>query len=70
MDLLIVQEFLAVLLALAVLTGTILVLGVGLVLFQEGIGRVLHGRRTPVVSPKGASANDVWFQDHGRSMLR
>jgi hypothetical protein len=45
MHVFVVQEFLAVLLALAAMTGTMLVLGIGLILLQEGIRRALHGRR-------------------------
>ncbi|MFZ0583953.1 MAG: hypothetical protein WA690_10715 [Candidatus Acidiferrales bacterium] len=70
MALFIVQEFLAVLLLLAALAGTILVLGIGLILFQEGIRRAVHGRRTHLISLRGMSAKDRWLQAHGRSILR
>jgi hypothetical protein len=53
MDLFAVQEFLAVLLAVAAMTGTMLVLGIGFILFREGIRRAVHGRRTQVVSVTG-----------------
>ena len=52
------QEFLGVLLVLAALTGIILVLGIGLILFQEGIRWVLHGRRRHLIPLKGVSAKD------------
>lgn len=70
MALFMVQEFLVVLLVLAVLAGTILVLGIGLILFQEGIRRAVHGRATDLVSLKGVSARDQWLQAHGRSIPR
>jgi len=61
MDLFAVQEFLAVLLAVAAMTGTMLVLGIGFILFREGIRRAVHGRRTHVVSVTGVDAKDQWL---------
>jgi hypothetical protein len=58
MNLYTMQEFLGVLLVLAALTGIILVLEIGLILFQEGIRRVLHGRRRHLIALKGVSAKD------------
>lgn len=70
MDLFMVQEFLAVMLVLAALTGTILVLGIGLILFREGTRRAAHGRRTHFISLRRVSAKDQWLQAHGRSIPR
>jgi hypothetical protein len=50
-----VQEFLAVLLLLAVLTAIILVFAVGIVLFQEGIRRAALWAKTSVVRVVGLS---------------
>lgn len=50
-----VQEFLAVLLLLAVLTAIILVFAVGIVLFQEGIRRAVLWAKTSVVRVVGLS---------------
>jgi uncharacterized membrane protein (DUF106 family) len=47
-----VQEFLAVLLLLAVLTAIILVFAVGIVLFQEGIRRFQEGMRRAILWAK------------------
>jgi hypothetical protein len=61
------QEFLGVLLLLAAFIGTMLVFGVALILFQEGIRRVVHGAKTSVMPPKASSAKDQWLQRaHGR----
>lgn len=49
------QEFLAVLLLLAVLTATILVFAVAFVLFQEGIRRAILWAKTSVVRVVGLS---------------
>lgn len=49
------QEFLAVLLLLAVLTATILVFAVAFVLFQEGIRRAVLWAKTSVVRVVGLS---------------
>lgn len=70
MDLFILQEFLAVLLVLAALTGTILFLGICLILFQEGLRRAVHGSRTHLISLGGVSAKEQWLQAHGRSIPR
>ena len=71
MNLYAVQEFLGVLLVLAVFMGTILVLGVALILFHEVIRRALHGAKTAVTPLKGLSAKDQWIQGtHGRSVVR
>jgi hypothetical protein len=71
MNLYALQEFLGVLLVLAVFMGTILVLGVALILFHEVIRRALHGAKTAVTPLKGLSAKDQWLQGtHGRSVLR
>jgi hypothetical protein len=70
MNLYTMQEFLGVLLVLAALTGTILVLGIGLLLFQEGMRWALHGRQTRLISVKGVRAKDQWLQAQGRSILR
>ena len=70
MSLYTVQELLGVLLVLAALTGTILVLGIGLILLQEGVRRALDGRRTHLISFRGVSARDRWLQAQGRSILR
>lgn len=50
-----VQEFLAVLLLLAVLTAIILVFSVGIVLFQEGIRRAALWAKTSFVRVVGLS---------------
>jgi hypothetical protein len=50
-----VQEFLAVLLLLAVLTGTILVFAVAFILFQEGIRRAVLWAKTGVIRLAGLS---------------
>ena len=50
-----VQEFLAVLLMLAVLTAITLVFAVGIVLFQEGIRRAVLWVKTSVVRVVGLS---------------
>lgn len=71
MNLYTVQEFLGALLMLAVFMGTILVLGVALILFEEVIHRALRRTRTAVTPLKGLSAKDQWLQEtHGRSVLR
>ncbi len=71
MNLYTVREFLGVLLVLAVFMGTILVLGVALILFHEVIRRALHGAKTAVTPFKGLSAKDQWLQGtHARSVLR
>jgi energy-converting hydrogenase Eha subunit E len=49
------QEFLAVMLLLAVLMGTILVFAVVLILFQEGIRRAIFWAKTGVIRPGGFS---------------
>jgi hypothetical protein len=63
------QEFLGVLLVLAALTGTILVLGIGFILFQEGLRRAVHGTKTHRTSLRGLNSKDQWRQAHGRSVL-
>jgi hypothetical protein len=50
-----VQEFLAVLLLLAVLTAIVLIFAVGIVLFQEGIRRAALWAKTSVVRVVGLS---------------
>jgi hypothetical protein len=70
MNLYTMQEFFGVLLVLAALTGTILVLGIGFILFQEGIRWALHGRRTHLIPVNGVSAKDQWLQVQGRSIRR
>jgi hypothetical protein len=70
MDLFMLQEFVAVLLVLAALAGTILVMGIALILFREGIRRAVHARQTHFLSLRGVSAKDHWLRAHGRSILR
>jgi uncharacterized membrane protein len=70
MSLYTMQESLGVLLVLAALTGTMLVLGIGFILFQEGVRRAVHGTKTHLTSLRGLSAKDQWRQAHGRSVLR
>lgn len=71
MNLYTLQEFLGALLVLAVFMGTILFLGVVLILFDEVIHRALHRTKTAVTPLKGLSAKDQWLQEtHGRSVLR
>ncbi len=53
-----VQEFLGVLLLVAVFIGTMLVFGIAFILFQEGIRRAAHGAKTGVIPLKGLSAKD------------
>jgi hypothetical protein len=64
------QEFLGVLIVLAVLTGTMLVFGIAVILLQEGVRRVVHGTKTHLASLRGLSAKDQWLQAHRRSVLR
>jgi hypothetical protein len=49
MNLYMVQEFLGVLLLLAVSTATILVFAVAFILFQEGTRRAVHWAKTDVI---------------------
>ena len=71
MNLYTVQEFLGVLLVLAVTMGTILLFGVAFILLQEGIRRAVHGAKAGVIHLKGSSAKDDWLQRaHGRSVFR
>ena len=71
MNLYTMQEFLGVLIVLAVVTGTILFLGIAFILFQEGIRRAVHGAKARVIHFKALSAKDDWLQRvHGRSVLR
>jgi hypothetical protein len=61
----IVQEVLAVLLVLAGLMGTMLVLGIAVLLFQEGIRRALRRPNTRVLPFEGLSTKDQWLQRAG-----
>lgn len=62
MNLYMVQEFLAVLLLLAASTATILGFAVALVLFQEGIRRVVPRAKTSVVRRPDLSPKDQWVR--------
>ena len=53
MNLYMVQEYLGVLLVLAVSTATILVFAVAFVLFREGIRRAVSGAKTGVMDQPG-----------------
>lgn len=65
------QEFLGVLLLLAVFIGAMLVFGIVFILFQEGVRRAVRGAKTGVMPLKGLSAKDQWLQRaHDRSVLR
>jgi len=67
----VVQEFLSVLLVIAVATGTFLGFALSFVLLQEGIRRAVHAARTHVIPIRGLSAKDQWLQrNHSRSALR
>jgi hypothetical protein len=71
MNLYTMQEFLGVLIVLAVATGTILLFGIAFILFQEGIRRAVHGAKARLMHLKSSSAKDDWLQRaHGRSALR
>jgi hypothetical protein len=62
--------FLGVLIVLAALTGTMLVFGIAVILFQEGVRRAVHGTKTHLASLRDLSAKDQWLQAHRRSVLR
>ncbi|MGA7225381.1 MAG: hypothetical protein WBX16_21160, partial [Candidatus Acidiferrales bacterium] len=71
MNLYVMQEFLGVLVVLAAATGTMLVIGIAFILFQEGIRRAAHGAKARIIRFKGSSAKDEWLQRaHSRSVLR
>jgi uncharacterized membrane protein len=71
MNLYTMQEFLGVLVVLAAATGTMLVLGIAFILFQEGTRRALHSARARIIHFRGLSAKDEWLQrTHGRSTVR
>jgi hypothetical protein len=65
MSLYIAQEFLGVLLVLAGLVGTILVFGIAVILFQEGIRRTLRGAKTRIKPFAGLSAKELWLRRGG-----
>jgi hypothetical protein len=71
MNLFIVQEFLGVLLVLALSMGAILILGVVFILFQEGIRRIVRLAKNGVVPLEDLSPKDGWLErTHARSSLR
>jgi hypothetical protein len=57
-----VQEFIAVLLLLAVSTATILGFACALVLFQEGIRRAVRWAKTSLVRRPDLSPKDQWVR--------
>jgi hypothetical protein len=65
MSLYIAQEVLGVLLVLAGLVGTILVFGIAVILFQEGIRQTLHRAKIRVRPFAGMSAKDQWLRRTG-----
>jgi hypothetical protein len=58
MNLYTMQEFLGVLLVLAALTGTVLVLGIAFIVFQEGIRRVVYGSNPRLIPIRDLSTKD------------
>jgi hypothetical protein len=71
MNLYTMQEFLGVLLVLAALTGTVLVVGIAVLLLQEGIRRAVRGSRSHLMPIRDLSAKEQWLQrNHSRSALR
>lgn len=62
MSLYIAQEFLGVLLVLAGLMGTILVFGIAVILFHEGINQTLRRAKDRVKPIAGLSARELWLR--------
>jgi hypothetical protein len=68
MNLFMVQEFLGVLLVLALSMAAILVVGVAFILLQEGIRRIVRWAKTGVVPLQDLTSKDAWIdRSHARS---
>lgn len=71
MNLFMVQEFLVVLLVLAVSMATILAFAIAFILVQEGIRRAVRWAKTGVMPLEGLHAKEQWLQrSDARSPLR
>jgi len=70
MSLYIAQEFLGVLLVLAGLVGTILVFGIAVILFQEGIRRTPRGAKTRIKPFRGSPPKSYGSEEAGSVLSR
>ncbi len=65
MSIYVIHEFLGVLLLLAGLMGTILVFGIAVILFHEGINQTLRRAKNRVKPLAGLSAKELWLRRPG-----